>query len=256
MSSQTDTFRIRWGKLALALIGVLALLATPVTFVVALVSPLSLWTPFLCLALVLLSFAGLRASAVNDRRVKAWQRAEATVPQREAEQPAAESAKNQTALPDAAASAEADQAAVAQASVQAAAEAEKQKRVAAAAQDKPFDMLAQDHAPAEVVAPTQDVTTDANQAASGTVAAQATTAASTAPVQTPAPDTSWEPREVPAPSYVGAVRAERSAPAPLEQAEEKRAKEVTSIRQAELDRVAEERAERLNLDAVLQRRRA
>ncbi|RKW71524.1 hypothetical protein [Galactobacter caseinivorans] len=270
MSSQTDTFKIRWGKLALALIGVLAVLATPVTFVVALVSPLSLWTPLLCLALVVISFAGLRASAVKDRQAKAWQRAAATVPQRVAAQPEAAQAKD-TKVAQPADKNASDQKVAAQktgaqktaAQVAAAKQAaEKQaaaEKAAAAAKDRPFDMQAQDKAPAEVAAPQQDVTVTATQAepaAQATPASSGTAVAQTAPVQTPTPDTSWAPRELPVPGYVGAARAERSAPAPLEQAAEKRATEVTSIRQAEADRVAEERAERLNLDAVLQRRRA
>lgn len=261
MSSQTDTFKIRWGKLALALIGVLAVIATPVTFIAALVSPMSLVTPLLFLMLVVLSFAGLRASAVQDRRAKAWQRAAATVPQREATQPQAADAHTGTvaSVADAARPAEG----VAPARAQGAADAQaakgqsaKQESATAARKDSPFDLMAQDEAPAEEAASPRDVTAPARPAAQVPDASSGAVVAAAAPMQTPKPETSWSPREIPTPGYVAAARAERAAPAPLEPAEEKRAKEVTSIRQAEADRVSQERAERLNLDAVLQRRRA
>lgn len=272
MSMQTDTFRIRWGKVALALVGVLALIAIPVTLVVALLTPLSWWTPLVCAVLVAVSLAGLRASAVRDRRVKAWERAQAAVPVRERERVAAVSAGSAAEAKD---TADADQTS-GQASKsgprEGAAEARAQETAQAtqqpAVEDRPFDLLALDEAPAETVADRRDVTvvepaSPSEDAAEPATAAEPITeaaaqrAASGAQPQGTAPrDGAWQPRELPAPSYVGAPRAERPAPAPLEKGEEKKAKDVTSIRQAEVERQAEERAERLNLDAVLKRRRA
>lgn len=92
--------------------------------------------------------------------------------------------------------------------------------------------------------------------------------------------TTWDPVDVPRPAYVSAERAERPAPAPLPAAEEKKPQHVTSILQE--TRIAAQPAQlaeaegasvgrlsggaapaaqpgatgRINLDAVLQRRRA
>lgn len=233
MSTTQGTFTVRWGKLSLALLGLLALVAVPVTLVLALLTSVSLWAPLLSLCVVALAFAGLRASAVQDRRRKAWQEAAVAVPAalvESAAKDAADRATAEAAAAERAAQLEAEQA-----------KARQEELLAAARErnDAPFDLSASD-AQDEVVGNDE------------------TPAEQDAPAA-PEEDTTWEPRTLPAPSYVGAQPVQRAAAAPLPREESKRAEVITSIRQAEAQRLEEERAqaaERLNLDAVLQRRRA
>lgn len=228
MTQPQGTFTVRWGKLSLAALGALATLAAPITLVVALVGPLSLWVPLIALVLAALCVAGLRASAVRDRRRKAWDEAAVSVPAaliESAAQDAAAREARETAERELAAARLADERA-----------AELERRLAER-QDAPFDMLAEEPED-EVVGEDEPVVA--------------------APVAEAAPQ-QWTPRELPAPSYVGATPAQRPAPAPLPREEAKRAEVITSIRQAEAQRLEAERtqrAERLDLDAVLQRRRA
>lgn len=95
----------------------------------------------------------------------------------------------------------------------------------------------------------------------------------------PVPAPTWEPVEVPKPTYVAAAKAERPVPAALPQPEPKKATALTSILQDTRAQAAAEAREsgaegvvsgpgertpnaalqdtgRINLDAVLQRRRA
>mgnify|MGYP005983285745 CR=1 FL=1 len=229
MTQPQGTFTVRWGKLSLAALGALATLAAPITLVVALVGPLSLWVPLIALAVAGLSVAGLRASAVRDRRRKAWEQAAVSVPAA-----LIESAAQDAAAREARERAERE---LAEARLAEERAAELERRLAER-QDAPFDMLAEEPAD-EAVGEDEP--------------------AVLAPAVAAAASEQWTPRELPAPSYVGATPAQRPAAAPLPREESKRAEVITSIRQAEAQRLEAERsqrAERLDLDAVLQRRRA
>lgn len=299
MASQQQAFRIRWGKSALAFVGVLALIAVPVTLVIGLVTSMSLLVPVACLAVVLVSFVGLRTTAVRDRRRKAWARAAAGVGEaedapeqesveadsaetdaageneREAEQaPAAdvehveapEAGKESTPAEEAASAskqAETEDAFDVELSIptdQREAEEEAARSLAAtkheAAEETTGEETAQEAAPAAPTADEADGDETASAALAG-AAASDTAASDTDTAQDNGPEarreTTWSPREIPAPTYTAAQPVERALPPALPREEEKKPVDVTSIRKAEQGRVEEQK---LDLDAVLQRRRA
>ncbi|EMY35462.1 hypothetical protein D477_004077 [Arthrobacter crystallopoietes BAB-32] len=110
----------------------------------------------------------------------------------------------------------------------------------------------------EPAAPTP-LTAEELRAAALKVAAEAEAARPAEP-QTGAP---WQPVEVPKPTYTQSAKVERPAPQPLPAPEEKKPTVKTPIKQAaaapkvELPASSrEDRAGRINLDDVLQRRRA
>lgn len=261
MPTQPGAFRIKWGKLTIALIGVLALVAVPVTFVLAMVTSLSLLSPLVCLVLTLVCFAALRAGSVLSRRKAAWERAGAALPVQEEQQTQEETVE------EAAESQQATRAQQAEASAEAAQEKAAAASLAAAererVEDVPFDVLAPASTESATTAAQERSTAtgegtevdDKSAAVADDVAPVADAAKPEAPAAPKRP-TTWEPREVPAPTYLAAEKAERTLPAPQPQGSDKHATEVTSIRRAEAERLAAERAERLDLDAVLQRRRA
>jgi|GEM_PF-2072847 len=289
MPTQPGAFRIKWGKLSIALIGMLALVAVPVTLVLAIVTSLSLLAPLVCAVLVVLCLASLRAGAVVSRRRSAWERAASVVPADASEEHTAEHGAEQAGQAEHATQAEqtAKELAASQQAPQGQPSAEKAGK-AAEREEAPFDIVADGRertrreraaaraAVAGEAAASRTATadrTDAEQArneqagttprtapaAKGEKAAQGeATTSGTANAITPAArkGEKWAPRELPTPTYLAAEPAERALPAPLEQDEEKTATEVTSIRQAEAQRLAAERTQRLDLDAVLQRRRA
>ncbi|MGG5752339.1 hypothetical protein ACQ3I4_06895 [Zafaria sp. Z1313] len=115
---------------------------------------------------------------------------------------------------------------------------------------------AQPARPAESVPTLTELRAEARRVAAGTASA------------------TWDPVEVPRPAYVSAAKAERPAPAPLPVPEQKKPQHVTSILADTRVKVAESAEQaagrtavatvaparpqqpRINLDAVLQRRRA
>lgn len=222
---QQAPFRIRYDRLGVALAGALAVVVLVVGGVLAPFGVVSALVPLIAAIVLVASFVGLRAMAVRDRRRKVLARMEAVFHE------------------------------------------------------------AMYTAPAEpVIRRTATAVFDAREhAAAAPAAREATTSHErTAPVA-PAPQT-WAPVQVPKPTYVGAAKAERPAPEPLPAPEEKKPQKIASILQE--TRVAEqnarlaETAERgdtvdatpripevpvrrqapqtggINLDAVLQRRRA
>ncbi|MGP5072790.1 hypothetical protein ACTXOR_11130 [Arthrobacter rhombi] len=223
----TAVFRIRYGRLAIALTGVLAALALVVGGLLAPFGILSGFVPLVGLIVLVGSFMGLRALAVRDRRRKVLARMDAIFHEAMDTQPAEPVIRRQAT--------------------------------------KVFDAREQETAAAQA------------PEANGSVRHHAPLAAATAPA-------TWEPVAVPKPTYVGAAKAERPAPEPLPAGEEKKPQKATSIlaqtRIAEQEAQLAEQAERaergeevravpeaprrrpaaqssgMNLDAVLQRRRA
>lgn len=222
---QQAPFRIRYDRLGVAAAGVLAVVVLVAGGVLAPFGVVSGLVPLLAAIVLAAAFIGLRALAVRDRRRKVLARMEAVFHE------------------------------------------------------------AMHTAPAEPVIRRPATTVfDAREPATEAPAPRVTTGSHerTAPTA-PAPRT-WAPVEVPKPTYVGAAKAERPAPEPLPAPEEKKAQTVTSILQE--TRLAEQSARLaeatgrgdvaeatgripeaplrrqapqtggINLDAVLQRRRA
>ncbi|WP_372698046.1 hypothetical protein [Arthrobacter sp. JSM 101049] len=224
---QQAPFRIRYGRLGVALAGVLAVVLLVVGGVLAPFGVVSGLVPLVAAFVLAGSFVGLRALAVRDRRRKVLARMDAVFHEAMHSSTPTETVVRHTAT-------------------------------------TVFDAREQD-APERAV----------HEAAAPH--------ARTAPAAAPAPRT-WDPVAVPKPSYVGAAKAERPAPEPLPAAEQKKPQKVTSILQE--TRIAEQSAHLadrdasaghapeatpiteaparrpapatggINLDAVLQRRRA
>lgn len=223
-------FRIRYGRLGVALAGMLAVVVLVVGGLLAPFGVVSALVPLVAAVVLAGSFVGLRALAVRDRRRKVLARMDAV-----------------------------------------------------------FHEAMHPGTPGEpVVRRTATTVFDAREQAApertGNVAAPTHTRTTPAAAPALAPAPTWDPVAVPRPSYVGAAKAERPAPEPLPAAEEKKPQKVTSILQE--TRIAEQSAHLagrdanagqpaeasattetpdrrpapaaggINLDAVLQRRRA
>ncbi|WP_345148627.1 hypothetical protein [Arthrobacter ginkgonis] len=213
--------RIRTGRLAVALAGLAAVVVLVVCAPLALFGTVGAGVPGVALVVLAASFAGLRSFAVRDRRRKALARMEAVFAEAmSTPDPPAPVRRTQSEVFD----------------------------VEPAAEPAPAPTLEELRAEARRVA---------------------------ASVEAPAAKT-WEPVGVPLPTYMGAAKAERPEPAPLPADEEKKPSGVTSILQdtraaaqaaqpnvvnvTELSGARSDGASpatgRINLDAVLQRRRA
>jgi hypothetical protein len=77
-ATKQPPLRIFYDRLAVALLGCLAVLALPIGGVLALAGVFSGWVPLVALALVIASFSTLRGLAVRDRRSKLLARLETT----------------------------------------------------------------------------------------------------------------------------------------------------------------------------------
>ncbi|MFL4473832.1 hypothetical protein ACIPVK_07540 [Paeniglutamicibacter sp. MACA_103] len=77
-STGQPPLRIFYDRLAVALLGCLAVLALPIGGVLALAGVFSGWVPLVALALAIASFSTLRGLAVRDRRSKLLKRLETT----------------------------------------------------------------------------------------------------------------------------------------------------------------------------------
>lgn len=223
------TFRIRYGRCAIALIGLLALLTAVVTLLLLAFDVLSGAVPAVASLVAVVSVALLRTLAVRERRTKvqrafadAMSSAPATarlaVPQKPAASPISSAGK-------------ADETSAA-----------------------PFDA----ESGQETVKP---FTPNELRAAALAVAVAAGDASAGSRPAGQSSGTPWEPVEVPKPVYVDAAKAERPAPEPLELPEAPRATAKTPLKQsaaAESRTAAPAKAPSAlsNLDDVLQRRRA
>lgn len=222
-------FRIRYGRTALALCGLLSLVTAVVSGILL---PFGLGTPFLpltCAAMTAVSVAVLRWLAVRDRtaRVHAAFRSamSAPAPRREADRipPRPESAPHE------------------------------------ARRESPlFD--AEAHQPKAAPLTAQELREAALAVA---VAAGDPSAASAAAVPGGTP---WQPVEIPKPVYVEAAKAERPEPEPLALPEAPKAAGKPSLKQGavsapvaastEAQQLSKAQSALSNLDDVLQRRRA
>lgn len=235
-------FRIRWGRLILALAGVVSLLTGLVTALLRLFGIGSGWLPLAALAGAAAAVALLRRLAVRDRRRKmnaAFRAAMAS--------PAPGPAR--TSAPDSAPSLPAGQ-------------------DSSRPESPLFDAEAGHAAPEP--APRPLTALDLRQAALAEAAASGDTSAAPTPAAA-AEGSSWEPVKVPKPTYVEAPKAERAAPMPLDLPQAPKAVGKPSLKQASARPAASEprtiddvEAKQLskaqsalsNLDDVLQRRRA
>lgn len=227
-------FRIRYGRLSLALLGLLFLLTGVVSGVLRLFGLGSGWLPALTLLGAVGSVALLRTLAVRDRRsrVDAAFRSAMGAPAREAVPGPEERAAG--------------------------------LRTAGPVKESPlFDAEANVAPPKPVQKPL--TAEELRRAALAEAAASGDTSLAPTGSSGPAEGTSWEPVEVPKPTYVEAPKAERAAPEPLDLPEAPKAVGKPSLKQAavrqpetapEAKPLGKGQSALSNLDVVLQRRRA
>lgn len=232
-------FTLRWGRIAVALGGLLALCAALVTLVLAVVGVVPLLVPLICVGLAAVAVAVLRVLAVRSRRARVDRAfADAMAPVREV-------------APD---------------SVEAA-------PVAPPVPERPTILF--DVEESAKPSPTAMELRTAALAAAGSSRVHSRDASASGPVADtaePAGATAWAPVEVPRPMYVDAAKAERQAPAPLDLPEAPKPSSRTPIKASEaaaraaataaddgatdVPVTADPATGRINLDDVLQRRRA
>ncbi len=250
--SRPPALKLRWGRLGVALAGAAAIPVAGVTLVLALVSVVSFWWPVAAVLVAGGAVAVLRSLAVRDRRARvnaAFTAAMSSRPlsQEELRQPAGTQGTGAQADGNAAASA------------------------APVRDETVFDAQSAGTLPE----PASRLTAADLLAAARSVAAADTSApegggdARVSPPPAPVPGavgtSPWEPVQVPLPTYVEAERARRSAPAPLELPAEPKPTGRTPIKSSVAAKAAPAdtpaapaapAAPRINLDDVLQRRRA
>ncbi|MCX6500134.1 MAG: hypothetical protein NTU93_15270 [Arthrobacter sp.] len=235
-AATAPAFRIRYGRLALAVLGLLALLTGVVSGVLRLFGIGSGWLPALTLLGAAAAVVLLRRLAVRDRRRKvdaAFRSAMGSPARGAGAEPAADLV---AVVPQ-----------------------------AVPAKESPlFDA----EAGAAVLPPAAKPLTadELRQAALAEAAASGDTSVRRVEDPASATNSSWEPVEVPKPSYVEAPKAERPAPEPLDLPEAPKAVGKPSLKQASVRQPETPAAESKplgkgqsalsNLDDVLQRRRA
>jgi hypothetical protein len=237
-------FRIRWRRLAIAVAGALSLLTGVVSAVFRLFGVGSGWLPVATLLGAVAAVALLRRLAVRDRRRKmnAAFRSAMGSPEQGAARPT-----GPEDLPS---------------------------RPAGRPADRPESPLFDAEAGRGTPEPEPQPLTalDLRQAALAEAAASGdTAAAAAAETAAPAEGSSWEPVEVPKPTYVEAPKAERAAPLPLDLPQAPKAVGKPSLKQAsarpagsdsqtadddETKQLSKAQSALSNLDDVLQRRRA
>lgn len=231
------TFKIRYGRLALALAGLLSLLTGIVSAALRIFGLGSPWLPFVALSGAVAAVFMLRWLAVRDRRRKmnAAFRAAMTAPARPARSAPARTPLRQPA-------------------------GEPRERTESPLFDAQADAAERKPAPKPLTAQELRQAALAEAAASGD-----TSVRRTADPQ----GSSWEPVEVPKPTYVEAPKAERAAPEPLDLPEAPKAVGKPSLKQglpqapavspgadAGPKPLGKAQSALSNLDDVLQRRRA
>ncbi|MBE0008871.1 MULTISPECIES: hypothetical protein [unclassified Arthrobacter] len=253
-ASSQQRFVIRPARTAIAATGALALLAAIVCLPLAILAVVPALLPPAAFVLFLLAVAGLRVLAVRDRRRRVNAAfAEAMYAPAATTQPAPlalHAPRRETSLFDA----ETSRSLTGENSV-----AEEHRPAAAA------PLTATELRQAALA-----VATGADSGTAGEEGAPLDPAVSggSTPAAHAGGDT-WEPVEVPKPMYVAAAKAERQAPAPLELPDAPKAQARTSLKQGAVPPVVENTEQttadnattapptgRLNLDDVLQRRRA
>jgi hypothetical protein len=243
-AASSPAFRIRWGRLVLAVAGLLSLLTAVVSGALRLFGIGSGWLPVTALLGAVAAVVLLRRLAVRDRRRKMNAAFRAAMGSRE-RTAARPSAPEQTpSLPA--------------------------SRPGARPESPLFDAEAGRDAPEP--APKPLTALELRQAAlAEAVASGDASAAVAAETAAVAGGASWEPVEVPKPTYVEAPKAERAAPKPLDLPEAPKALGKPSLKQAsarpvasdpqtaddsETKQLSKAQSALSNLDDVLQRRRA
>ncbi|WP_247826728.1 hypothetical protein [Arthrobacter antioxidans] len=258
-TSGQQPFTPRWGRIAVALTGLLCLIGTLVTLVLGAIGVVSLLVPLACLGGTAASVAVLRLLAVRARRDRVNRAfADAMAPVRD------------LGPEEAPRAAPVDPAPAAPTRPTVLFDAEETPGRALTAMEQRTAALAGLHGSSAV-----DVR-DAGPAEGGPATLPIEPAGSAAPSVAAPGSTAWAPVDVPRPTYVGAAKAERQAPAPLDLPEAPKAASRMPIKAAEAAaRVAATAADpldvtdtaaptddaapatgRINLDDVLQRRRA
>ncbi|NUU30451.1 hypothetical protein HNO80_02440 [Arthrobacter sp. C9C5] len=229
-------FRIRYGRLVLAVLGLLSLLTGVVSAALRLFGVGSGWLPAATLLGAVAAVVLLRRLAVRDRRRKV-------------------NAAFRSALG----------APAGRASEETPAQSDVVREAAVPAKESPlFDAEAGAEKPQ--AAPTPLTADELRQAALAEAAASGDTSVRRVGDPSSAEGSSWEPVEVPKPTYVEAPKAERPAPEPLDLPEAPKAVGKPSLKQATVRQPEAAAAESKamgkgqsalsNLDDVLQRRRA
>jgi hypothetical protein len=233
-------FRIRYGRLALALAGVLSLLTGVVSAALRLFGLGSVWLPVVALLGAVAAVFMLRWLAVRDRRRKmnAVFREAMGAPTRPV-RPAPERAP--------------------------------QRYPAEEPRERPESPLfdAQAHTAERTPAPKPLTAQELRQAALAEAVASGDTSFRGPQAFRSAEESSWEPVDVPKPTYVEAAKAERAAPEPLDLPEAPKAVGKPSLKQglpqapagssgldSESKPLGKAQSALSNLDDVLQRRRA
>ncbi|MHA7281542.1 hypothetical protein [Arthrobacter sp. TMS2-4] len=260
-TSGKQPFTPRWGRIVVALAGLLCLVGTVVTLVLGAIGIVSFLVPLACLGGTVASVAVLRLLAVRARRDRVNRAfAEAMAPARDSA-PAQPSARAAESSPAAAPKRPTVLFDAEETPVRPLTAMERRTAALAGAHGSSAVDLS-DAGPADGGRPMPQVAPDAP-----TVQAAAVTGSA------------WAPVEVPRPTYVHAAKAERHAPAPLDLPEAPKAASKMPIKASEAaarvaagvtvttdasdtTRVASPTHEaapmtgRINLDDVLQRRRA
>ncbi|TDK25809.1 hypothetical protein E2F48_11325 [Arthrobacter crusticola] len=248
-------FKIRRGRATVALVGAAALPAALVTLVLAIVSVVSFWWPVAAALVVAGAVATLRSLALRDRRARvdaAFAAAMSSRPLHQAPPSTGDAALPGNAAPEAGGE-------PARVRPTAVFDAEKPAGGIEAASGAAGASAGTREAPAARLTAADLEAAALAVAAAGAPDADAPAAATQAPVPGTAP---WAPVEVPLPTYVAAEKAQRSAPAPLELPAEPKPTVRTPIKNSAAKAAPKETAApapagtRLNLDDVLQRRRA
>lgn len=233
-------FKIRYGRLALALAGLLSLLTGVVSAALRIFGLGAPWLPFVALLGAVAAVFMLRWLAVRDRRRKmnAAFRAAMSATARPAETaPERAPLREPAGLP--------------------------RERAESPLFDAQADAVDRKPAPRPLTAQELRQAALAEAIASGDTSVRGTADAR------PAEGSSWEPVEVPKPTYVEAPKAERAAPEPLDLPEAPKAVGKPSLKQglpqtpavslgadAEQKPMGKAQSALSNLDDVLQRRRA
>ncbi|GAB3537286.1 hypothetical protein GCM10027403_21120 [Arthrobacter tecti] len=209
-------FRVRWGRLGIALAGCVSVVTALITSVLAVMAVLPSVVPVLALLLFIASVVALRTLALRDRR----RRAGAARPA--AEQPAASAVYQDPAV------------------------------------QRPTKLFDGESAPADPKTADDDASEPiANPFTAAELRAAALAVAAEAGDPAIGQGAPWQPVEVPKPTYVEAPKAEREDPAPLDLPEAPKPQTKTPIKNgAVAPKVETPAAPRMNLDDILQRRRA
>jgi hypothetical protein len=240
-ASGSSGLRIRYGRCAIALVGLASLLTVFVAGLLAIFGIGTAWLPASALFVTVATMVLLRRLALRDRRAKvnaAFRAAMAPQAPRGREDEAREPAGKP----------------------------EDPGHPAKPAESQLFDAEAEQPRPKPLTAQELREAAMAVAVAAGDTGAQSPARTEAGTKDTDAEDTPWEPVEVPKPTYVEAAKAERPAPEPLDLPEAPKSVGKPSLKQGtaaappaaapQQRPLTKAQSALSNLDDVLQRRRA